>query len=131
MSSADIESARKDLLLWSPPIIADLMAGSYAASLGVRHPSARLFASMHTRMWRFVLQDNRSKLAEARKELTDMALLAGLDRPRLEAIDQAVLEELLDVIAARFTRSPEHVRTYSRVLLKTAADLTEMRLLAS
>ena len=130
MQATDIESARKDLLQWSPPIIADLMVESYSIQLHITHVSRRVLCSMHARLWRLMLQEDREKTNAARRELVDFARLAGLDKPALDAVDQAVLEELLDVVTARFARTPDLIRVYSRLLLRTSANLAEMRIVA-
>lgn len=118
MQAVDIEGARRDLAHWSQPVIADVISESYVAIMGPDHFSLRVLISMHARLWRLMLLDEREKLGGARKELTDLARLAGLARPVLDQIDQAVLEELLDVVTARFSRSADLVRGYSRLLLR-------------
>ncbi len=131
MQSVDIENARRDLLQWSPPIIADTLSDAYLGCLGADHLSLRVFGSMHARLWRVMLQGERDKLNEVRRELTGHARLAGVAKARLDAIDQIVLNELLDVVTARFLRSPDLARAYSRLLLTASANLAEMRLVTA
>lgn len=128
MEAAEIDQTRRDLANWSQPVIFDVVTEGYVALVGAGHYSFRVLVAMHARAWRLMLLDDRAKLLETRKELADLARLAGLSRQSLERIDNLVLEELLDVVNARFGRSAEVVRAYSRLLLRTATSLAEMRL---
>ena len=128
MQAAEIDSARRDLAQWSQPVVFDVITDGYVALVGNQHYSLRVLVAMHARAWRLMLLDEREKLRGARKELADLARLAGLSKQALDRIDTLVLEELLDVIMARFGRSADVVRSYSRLLLLTSASLAELRL---
>jgi hypothetical protein len=127
---SDIEQARVDLLQWSPPIIVDVVTDAYVTALGKAHVSVRALASIQSRLWREMLRGDLGAVAKARKDLLAMAGLAGVAVATVEAVDEAVLEELLDVVACRFGRAPERVRLYNKLLLKASTRLTEMRLAA-
>jgi hypothetical protein len=128
--SREIDDARRDMLEWSAPVVNDIITDSYLRFLGAEHASSRILCSIHARLWRTILQGDMTKLVAVRKDLTALSRLAGISRATFDSIDQAVLNELLDVITARYVRSPTLVRIYSRFLLTASANLAEMRLAA-
>lgn len=131
MIRADSDLARKDMLLWSQPIITDLAQEAYAGLLGARHHSLRVLAAMHARWWRVILGDETEKVAATRVDLTNLARLCGLGREAVDTLDDAILNDLVDVVTSRFSRSPQNVRLYVGLLLRASASLVEQRLVTS
>ena len=131
MAITDVDSIRKDLLFWSTPIITDLLMDAYGVRLGARQLSTQVLTSVHARLWRVMLQADIAAIDGARKDLLNLATLSKLSREIIDAIDEAVLDELLDVITIRFTRSAELMRDYTRVLLTASANVARMRMLVA
>ncbi len=129
MASADVENIRRDLLQWSAPVIADLLTDAYRAKLGTRQLSTQVLTSVHARLWRVLLQGDREAVEAARKELLSLVTISKLPRDVTDEIDEAVLEELLEIVTLRFTRSAGSTRDYTRLLINASANIARMRLL--
>ena len=91
--------------------------------LGAGHQSLRVLALSHGRLWRFLILQDAERLPLSRKEIIGIARLAGLKASTVDAIDQAMLSELMDVVVARFMRTPALARNYSQILLGASARL--------
>lgn len=119
-SSAD---ARRELASWSQPVIYDLLHGLYAQRLGAEHPSLRVLSLSNGRLWRLVLLGDVDKLDAARREVLNIGRLAHIDPAIFDDINQNVLEELLDVVVARYLRTPSQACAFGHILLDAAAIL--------
>src|SRR6185437_4101653 len=97
------------------------------AWLGDNSRRARSMTLQHCRLWRDLLLQETGHAQSARRELIRLARLIGLDPDTLDRIDEIVLNELIDVVAARFHRSPAAARDYSKSLVHVASSLTEAR----
>ena len=118
--------SRRELADWSHPVVVDFLHDIHAARLGADHASVRLLAMVHGRMWRFLLLDDAEKTATARRETIAIARLAGLRPAEIDKIDRATLAELMDVIVARFMRSPRLASSYGQIVLDAASSLATM-----
>jgi hypothetical protein len=131
MRSLELESARRDLMEWSHPVIADHLAELYAYHLGLNHPSLRVYVVQHTRVWAFILADQIDQAHQARGELLKLLKISHLSAALLDAINAEMLDELMSVVMARFHRSPRMAREYSIILLRAAASLADQRYVAA
>jgi hypothetical protein len=122
--SDEASDVRQDLAEWSEPIIADYLHDAYAERIGADHRSLRTLVSAHCRFWRALLIGNMTKMTINRRELAVLARLAHVPVTLVDAVDVGVLDELMNVIMARFMRSPGLARDYSHVLLRIAAHLS-------
>jgi hypothetical protein len=125
MRSQEQSETRRELADWSQPIIVDYLHELYARELGGGHQSLRVLALSHGRLWRFLIQQDDERLPLARKEIVGIARLAGLKTSVVDSIDQAMLSELMDVVVARFMRTPALARGYSQILLGASAQLAK------
>jgi hypothetical protein len=123
MRSLDAIGSREDLANWCQPIIVDFLHDQYASHLGETHTSLRVLALSHARLWRFLILGDEDRLVTARREIIGIARLAGIKTAAVNEVDQSVLLELMDVIVARFLRTPALARSYSRVVLVAATRL--------
>jgi hypothetical protein len=128
MHPPDLSAVRRDLAEWSEPLIADCVSAFYTACFGGDQRRARPMTLQHCRLWRNLLLQDGLHAHNARRELVRLCQLTGLDVRILDRIDELVLDELIDVIAARFHRSPATARDYSRSLISAASSLTEARM---
>ena len=123
MRSQELVDARRDLADWSQPIVVDYMHELYSRELGAGNQSLRVLALSHGRLWRFLILQDAERLPLARKEIVGIARLAGLKSSVVDTIDQAMLSELMDVVVARFMRTPALARNYGQILLGASARL--------
>ena len=130
MRLSDLSAARRDLAEWSEPLIADRVSEIYTACFGGDQQRVRPMTLQHCRLWRNLLLQEGNRAQNARRELVRLGRLAGLESQTLDRIDEAVLDELADVVVARFHRSPATTRDYSRSLIRAATSLAEARLVA-
>jgi hypothetical protein len=122
---------RKEMLSWSEPVLGDRIVEAYAACFGDNHEHLRLVARQHIRLWRMIIAQDKRRAAEARRDLLRLAALGRLGVEAVDAIDRLVLDELIDVTAARFQGSPVMARRYSRAMIEAATTLTETRFVAA
>lgn len=117
---------RHEMAVWAEPVIADRIADVYAgcnlsASLG------NLLAIQHRRLWRALLLGQRAAAERIWIDLERDLARAGLDREITDEVDAAVLDELMDIVFARYHASRDKVRGFSRVLLAAAAQTVAVR----
>ena len=123
-------SLRHEMATWAEPVIADCIAevyGGYTLNASL----ASLLAIHHRRLWRALLLDQRSTAERIWVDLERDLARAGLDREITDEIDAAVLDELMDIVFARYRSSRDTVRAFSRVLLAAAAQTVAVRPLQS
>lgn len=130
MRLSDLSAARRDLAEWSEPLIADRVSEIYAAYFDGDPQRVRPMTLQHCRLWRNLLLQEGTRVQNARRELLRLGRLAGLEAQTLDLIDEAVLDELADVVVARFHRSPATTRDYNKSLIRAASSLAEARLVA-
>jgi hypothetical protein len=117
---------RLEMATWAEPVIADCIAevyGGYALNASL----TSLLAIHHRRLWRALLLDQRATAERIWIDLERDLMRAGLDRDVTDEIDAAVLDELMDIVFARYRSSRETVRAFSRVLLGAAAQTVAVR----
>jgi hypothetical protein len=127
----DTDDTRQDILDWSGPLVSDRIADAYELCLGGDRFLCQPMSRQHARVWRMIISADKRRAADARRDLLALARASRLGAEAIDAIDRLVLDELIDVIAARFQRSPAATRRYSRLLIEAAATLTETRLAAA
>ena len=121
MRPAVAESPGADLLRWMDMLAHDMVMAGYAqwiADETVRAPIARC----HALLWRGVLT-RREGIGTFRRELSRLAHAAGLDESHLEAINCQVMAELLETVAARFSRSPREASRLSYEVARAACKI--------
>ena len=128
MQPADLSAVRRDLAEWSEPLIADCIGEYYSLRFSGDVRRVRPLTQLHCRLWREVLLQDSSHARITRRELVRLGRLAGVDPPTLNKIDEIVVDELVDVIAARFHRSPSTTGSYAKSLIRVAESLTEARI---
>ncbi|HMN70711.1 MAG TPA: hypothetical protein PKA55_02455 [Rhodoblastus sp.] len=80
-------------------------------------------ADLHWRAWRCALSNLQHGAAASRRDLAVLARSAGLPAETIEGGDEAVIDEIAEVIVARFRRSPALAKDYTKALVLTAAGL--------
>jgi hypothetical protein len=130
MRLSDLSVARRDLAEWSEPLIADRVGEIYAICFSGDQQRIRPMTRQHCRLWRNLLLQDSSRVQNARRELVRLGKLAGVESHTLDRIDEAVFDELAEVVVARFHRSPMTTRDYSKSLIRAASSLAEARFVA-
>lgn len=124
----DTDDPRQDILDWSEPLVGDRLLEAYHACFGGNMELCRPMTRQHARVWRLIIASQKTRAAEARRDLLQLARICRLSVEAIDAIDRLVLDELVDVISARFQGSPANTRLYGRLLVEASATLTETRL---
>ena len=117
-------SERRDMALWSFPIVCDLVGETYGRVIGPRHASLRMFAFCHSQLWQAMLLDDPAAAAKAHAEVTRNLKSLGLKPSFVDEVNELVLDELMDVVAQRFQRTPHRARIGAHILLNIAKNLT-------
>ena len=118
MRPPDLSAAQRDLLEWSQPLIADRVSDFYAACFDGDQDRLRMMKQQHCYVWRNLLLQDCDRIQPGRRQLVLLGKRSGIDSETLDQIDEAVLDELAEIIAVRFHRSAAKVRDYSRSLIR-------------
>ena len=111
---------------WSFPVIADLVFEEYARHLGRDHPHLMLLARCHAILWQALIAQDFGRVAEVDRTIGRYLRSAGLSAAIGRDLHDQVLDELVDVIAQRYHRSPQLMRECSQVLLKASRHLASL-----
>ncbi|MCC2110260.1 MAG: hypothetical protein KDJ40_22915 [Hyphomicrobiales bacterium] len=111
-----------DILLWAEPLARDRLSMVWGAA--TRESGAgKTLADLHWRAWRCALSNLPHGAAASRRDLAIMTRGAGLNADLIAEADEAVIDEIAEVIIARFRRSPALAKDYTKALVLTAAGL--------
>ncbi len=127
----DTNDIRQDILDWSDPLVGDRLSEAYDICFGGNMELCRPMTRQHSRVWRMIIGGDKRRAADARRDLLRLARACRLSVEALDSIDRLVLDELVDVIAARFQGSPANTRLYNRLMVEASATLVETRLTAA
>lgn len=118
--------ARRDMWGWAEPVIVDRAALAYEVLLA--DPVAGLLmARKHRRLWRTLLQDDHAAVTIVRGELYRTARNLRLEAQAVEAVDEAILDELMDIVLCRFRASRTETKTFTLLLVAANSALTAAR----
>lgn len=111
-----------EILLWAEPLARDRLTAFWTAA--ARESGAgKTLADLHWRAWRCALSSLTHGASASRRDLAALARSAGLQQDLIEGGDEAVIDEIAEVIIARFRRSPALAKDYTKALVLTAAGL--------
>lgn len=110
------------LLEWSGPVIFDRLSLAYARRLS-NCDAARALAKQHCRVWRSLLQGDCERFEAERAELLRLLAKSGLTLDHLADADNQTMAELVEIVIARFRRSPRTSQGYHLALLQLAMQL--------
>lgn len=111
-----------DILLWAEPLARDRLTAFWSAAAR-ESAAAKTLADAHWRAWRCALSNLPHGAAASRRDLGALMRNAGLPVEIVRDGDEAVIEEIAEVIIARFRRSPARAKDYTKALVLTAAGL--------
>ena len=114
------------LLEWSGPVIFDRLCLAYANRIR-NHENARRLAKQHCRVWRALLEGNAAGFESERAKLVKDLARAGLNLDHLADADNQTMAELVEIVIARFRRSPRTSQGYHLALLQLAMQLRPMQ----
>ncbi|MFV0279983.1 MAG: hypothetical protein ACK5JM_04375 [Rhodoblastus sp.] len=83
----------------------------------------KALTDLHWRVWRCALSNLPHGAAASRRDLAVLVRNAGLSSDIIKEGDEAVIDEIAEVIIARFRRSPALAKDYTKALVLTAAGL--------
>ncbi len=110
------------LLEWSGPIIYDRLRLAYANHVPDVLSGARL-ARLHAKVWRALLAGDLAGFESLRAELVMHLSQVGLTLDHLAHADGETMNELVEIVIARFRRSPRLSQGYHLALLRLASYL--------
>jgi len=114
------------LLEWSGPVIFDRLCMAYAKRIR-NHDNARRLAKQHCRVWRALLEGDAGGFESERGILARDLGKAGLTLDDLADADNQTMNELVEIVIARFRRSPRTSQGYHLALLQLAMQLRPMQ----
>jgi len=111
------------LLQWSDPVIFDRLRDAYGQRIGEMAVVWRL-ARLHSRVWRALIEGDMNKFETQRFLLVAALSEQGLDLDCLAEVDARTMQELVEIVVARFHRSQRLSTGYHLALLQLAGRLT-------
>jgi hypothetical protein len=114
------------LLEWSGPVIHDRLCLAYQARLSDPLTVARL-CRLHSSVWQALLSGNMAAFESRRRELTRQLAPVGLTLDHVAEADEQTMNELVEIVIARFRRSPRTSQGYHLALLQLAGFLRPLQ----
>ncbi len=111
-----------EILVWAEPLVRDRLVAFWAGETR-ESDATRTLAELHWRMWRCALSNLPHGAAASRRELLQLADKVGVAAGAVAEGDEAVIDEIAEVIVARFRRSPGVAKDYTKALIMAAAGL--------
>src|SRR5689334_406988 len=111
MLQAFADQPSPDFARWTEPLVADVISAGYARVVSDGAARAAL-VRCNALLWRNLL----SRAASSETYVRDLMRLsgrAGLEPRSVERINEQVVDELMGVIAGRYTRSPRQAAALS------------------
>lgn len=115
-----------EILIWAEPMVRDRL-GYFWSERSQNADAARAIADQHWRVWRCALSGLPHGASANRRDLTTLVRGASLPASAIEQGDEDVIDEIAEVIVARFRRSPHRAKDYTKALIMTAAGLVVAR----
>jgi hypothetical protein len=122
MPNDDIALGLSGLQEWSDPIIFDRLLEVYRQRIGLGAPAWSL-ARLHAMVWRAAIAGDVSAFEKARWKLDDAMREQRLKREDIGDPDAEIVVELLDIVMARFQRSPSTAHAYHLALIALTGRL--------
>ncbi len=113
---------------WAEPIIVDRAVEVYGRA--VDSAGTVMMARKHCGLWRNVLQEQPAAVPAIKEELRRAADSLGLAEDLVDAVDEAILEELVDIVMSRYRSSRNTIKACSLVLMSATSRLGTARLAA-
>jgi len=114
------------LLEWSGPVIHDRLSIAYQARVADPLMVTRL-CRLHASVWRALLSGNMSAFEFRRAELVRQLAPVGLTLDHVAEADEQTMNELVEIVIARFRRSPRTSQGYHLALLQLAGFLRPLQ----
>lgn len=104
---------------WSGPLVYDRLVIAYS-ELASGAAAAHNLACLHARVWRSLIDGDADAFLRRRDALIETLIGCGLTLDDLAEADTAIMTELLEVVMARYNRSPRTARAYHLALMQLA-----------
>jgi len=118
---------RRELIEWAEPVIADRVFDRYRIAAGGGGDKLDGLAAQHRKLWRSVLLDQDASVSLSRKELLRLGRMAGLSPSFVDAVDQDIIEELLEIVLSRYQASRTSAKRFSLILMAAAGNIGAAR----
>lgn len=125
---AQTATTQREFAAWASSLASDAILDAYQALFEQRDDLVDPMWRQHTTVWRCILAGEAARGRVAHSHLLALGALARITRATLDAVDRAVLDELMDVVATRFHCSPASIRLNGRLLIASAVRLAELRM---
>jgi hypothetical protein len=107
---------------WSDPVIYDSLSAAYCRLLADGSLAHRL-ARLHARVWRALIGGDAHAFGPLRAALVAAVRESNLKLDRLAEVDEEIMNELLDIVASRYHRSPRTATAYRLALAELGRGL--------
>ncbi len=117
---------QSDLTFWSEAAVCDRLSTFYLSRVhdaSLAHQAAR----MHWSIWRGYLNDLAIPARASQQALAKWLVDAKLPPNLLEAGNNLVIDEIVELILQRFRRAPLQAKAYTKCLVAAATRLGQAR----
>ena len=122
---SELLEARRAMWLWAEPVVIDRAVAFYGNL--VDESGTVAMARRHCRLWRNILFDQPSAVSPTRTEMARTADGLGIAASVIDDADDAILEELVDIVMGRYRSSRNTIKTFSLVLMAANSSLSAAR----
>ena len=117
---------RREMIAWAEPVIADRVVDCYQRGAPGCDTAGGIMLR-HRELWRSILLGQSSTVPVSRRELQRLGSTAGMPSGFFESVDQQIMEELFDIVLARYHASRASARRFGLILMAASAHLGAAR----
>jgi hypothetical protein len=127
VSPDETNAARAEIIEAYGLFLEAFVAEQYVTRLGSSQAIAKMLARMHFLLWRKLIEGDSAQMMQMQRGLLRHLDLHGLDVALVEEIDQAIVEELIDVIALRHRNSARALAAFNIAIATSVSALSSAR----
>jgi len=127
VSLDETNAARSELLEACGLFLESFVADQYAARLRSSHPIVKMLARIHVLLWHKLIEGNSAQMMQMQHALLRHLELHGINISLVDDIDQAIVEELIDIVALRYRNSARALSAFNMTIAASISTLSNAR----
>ncbi len=125
-SSSERSAPPSDLAVWSEAAVCDRLIAHYD-QVFTEAARASQAARLHWACWRCSINGLTLQGRASRQALARLLAESRLDARMIEAGDEAVIDEISDLVLQKFRRAPQQAKHYVKCLIAAAEQVALLR----
>jgi hypothetical protein len=127
VSPDQTNAARNEIIEAYGLFLESFVVEQYEARLGSSHPALKMLARIHFMLWRKLIEGDSAQMMQMQRGLLRHLEIHGVDARLVDQIDQAIIEELIDVIALRHRNSARALAAFNITIAASVSLLSSAR----